>query len=550
MSTRSSRPANRPISRRYFVQMTGLGVSSAAILAACGGDDGADDNTPATPQGELPTQTPAPTALPAAQVQVGGDLRYGASRDITTLDAHLGTLSEEVTVFSGLYPSSLSYSDDSQLIPNLAEKWEYPDNTTLVMTYRTSVTFHDGTPLNAEAVKVNFDRYLDPATGSSGGASLKRKIASIEVVDAQTVRFKLVNPDAVALSSIGGIRMISPTAITKFGKDLARNVAGTGAFKLKEWQKDDHLTMERFEGYWNTAKAPVRVPRLDTLTYRPIVEPSVMLSNLKTRNIDVAAAIQPVDFADLKSTSGIVAVERLPSSSSRMYINVNRAPTNDLRVRQAIGLAIDREAIGAAIYFGLGRPATSVFSPTNWMYPKDRAVPKRDLTGAKAKLAEAGQTSLTLDMVLPASEPYRSISQILQASLGEAGITVNIKQLESSQFLEALKAHEGHLALDAIGNRSDPDGFVSGNYKADSAFNFAGFNDPEFEKFLADALLLTNQEERRVLYQKAEQRLIDVMPTVFLYNPPGLYGQLDTVQEFKVVDFVGGVYDTAWLKKA
>jgi len=184
------------------------------------------------------------------------------------------------------------------------------------------------------------------------------------------------------------------------------------------------------------------------------------------------------------------------------------------------------------------------------MYPKDRADPTRDVAGAKAKLSAAGLNNVSLDMVLPASEPYQSISQVLQASLKDAGITVNIKQLESSQFLDALTNHEGHLALDAIGNRADPDGFFSGNYKADSSFNFAGFNDPDFEKDLADALLLTDQDQRRTLYQKAEQRLIDVVPTAFLYNPPGLYAQLDTVQEFKIVDFAGAVYDTAWLKKA
>lgn len=534
-------PSRRRLSRRYFVQLTGMGLGSAVILNACGGDDSSkSSNTPGS--------AASPTAK-ASDIVVGGNMRYGASRDVTTLDAHLGTLSEEVTAFAGMYPSSLSYSDDSQIIPDLAEKFEYADNTTLTLTYHTGITFHDGTPFNADAVKVNFDRYLDPATATSGGVSLKKKIASIEVINPTTVRFKLTNPDATALASIGGIRMISPAAILKYGKDLARNVAGAGPYKLKDWQKDDHLTMERFDAYWNQAKGPVRVPRLDTFTFKPIVEPSVMLANLKTRSIEVAAAVQPVDFSGLKSAQGVVAVERKPSSSSRMYINTKRAPTDDLRVRQAISLAVDRDAIGKAVYFGLGKPAASVFSPTNWMYPADRAIPKKDTAGAKAKLSEAGITNLSLDMILPASEPYRSIAQVLQASLAEAGITVNIKQLESSQFLDALKAHEGNLALDAIGNRSDPDGFVSGNYKADSPFNFAQFNDPQFEKALSDALLLTDQQQRKVLYQKAEQRLLDEVPTVFLYNPPGLYAQLDTVQEFKVVDFVGSVYDLAWLKK-
>lgn len=533
--------------RRRFLA-TGAGAGVATFLAACGGSS-SDSKSSSSPAAGIASATLVPTSA-ASEVQTGGTLVYGGTRDVTTLDPHVGTLSEEVFIQAGLFNSALTYTEDSRLVPSLAEKFEYPDNTTIVMTFRPGVKFHDGETLTTESVRANFARYLDPATAAPGGASLTKKISKYEAVDDKTFRITLAAPDATALASIGLIRMVSPAAAQKFGKDLARNPVGTGSFKLKEWLKDDHLTMERFDGFWNTGKASVRVPRLDAFTFRPIVEPSVMLSNLKTRNIQVAGSIQPVDFSALKSEQGVTAVERRPSSSIRMYVNVKQAPVDQLRVRQAVNMAIDREAIGKAVYFGLGQPARSVFSPTNWMYPKDRAVPKRDVAGAKANLSAAGLAGgVKLDMILPASEPYRTISQVLQASLGEAGITVNINQLESGQFLEALKRHDGHLALDAIGNRSDPDGFFSGNFKADSPFNFANFNDPQFEDALAQGLLLTDQEQRRALYQKAEQRLIDEVPGIFLYNPPGLFAQLNTVQEFRVIDFIGGEYDTTWLKK-
>jgi peptide/nickel transport system substrate-binding protein len=550
----------RIISRRRILRTAGLSAGAAAFLAACGGNS-ANKNAPATrASGTAPSSTSGSAGTAAAKasataaasdVQVGGNLIFAATRDVTTLDGHVGSLGDEVNVYSGLYDSSLIYDDNAQIIPNIAEKFEYPDNTTIVLHYRSGVSFHDGETLNATTVKANLDRFLDPATASPGGASLQKKLAKIEVVDQATVKFTLAQPDATALASVAGVRMISAGAMTKFGKDLARNPVGSGAFKFKDWLKDDHLTMERFDKYWNASKAPVRVPRVDVFTFKPIVEPSVMLSNLKTRNISIASSVQPVDFGALKSESGITAVERTPSSSVRMYLNLTQAPTDNLKVRQAVDMAIDRDAIGKAFYFGLGQPARSIFSPTNWMYPKDRPIPKRDVNGAKAKLKEAGlDQGLKLDMILPASEPYRTIAQVLQASLAEAGMTINIKQLESGQFLESLKTREGHLALDSIGNRNDPDGFFSGNFKADSPFNFAGFNDPEFEKALADGLLLTDQAQRRTIYQKAEQRLLDVVPGIFLYNPPGLYAQLKEVQEYKYVDFVGAIYDLTWLKKS
>lgn len=536
------------LGRRRALGLAALSVGAAGFLAACGGGD--DDSGPPTGStgAAIPSQTVAPTAV-ASDVRPGGEITYAATRDVTTLDGHVGTFSEEVYVYYGLFDSSLTFNDGAQIVPNLAQ-FEYPDNTTIVLKYRPGVTYHDGTPFTARDVKANFDRYLAPATGTSGAASLQRKIAKYDVVDDATVRFTLTQPDAIALASIGGIRMISPAAIEKFGKDLARNPVGTGPFRFKEWLKDDHLTMTRYEQYWNTAKAPVRVPRLDSFTFRPIVEPTVMLSNLKTKNIQIAGAVQPVDFDSTKAQQGVVAVQRTPSSTVRMYLNTTAAPTNDKRIRQAVDMAIDREAIGKASYFGLGQPAKSYFAPTNWLYPKDRPAPKRDVAGAKAKLKEAGQENLRIDMILPAAEPYRTVAQVLQASLAEAGITVNIKQLESSQFLEALKNKDGQLALDAIGARNDPDGFFSGNFKADSAFNFAGFNDPQFEKALADGLLATDQAQRRPFYEAAERRLLEELPGIVLYNPPGLYAQLAEVQDYRVIDFVGATYDTAWLKRS
>ncbi len=550
----------RIVSRRRVLHVAGLSAGATAFFAACGGNSSSNKSSATATKAAAPASPVAGASTPAVKgsataavtaVVVGGNLIFAATRDVTTLDGHVGTLGDEVNVYSGLYDSSLTYDDNAQIIPNVADKFEYPDNTTIVLHYRANVAFHDGETLTASTVKANFDRFLDPATASPGGASLQKKLAKIEVIDPNTVKFTLTQPDATALASVGGVRLISAGAMTKFGKDLARNPVGTGAFKFKEWLKDDHLTMERFDKYWNAAKAPVRVPRVDVFTFKPIVEPSVMLSNLKTRNISIASSVQPVDFGSLKTDTGVTAVERTPSSSVRMYLNLTQAPTDNLKVRQAVDLAVDRDAIGKAFYFGLGQAARSIFSPTNWMYPKDRPIPKRDIAGAKAKLKEAGlDQGVKLDMILPASEPYRTIAQVLQASLAEAGMTVNIKQLESGQFLESLKKREGHLALDSIGNRNDPDGFFSGNFKADSPFNFAGFNDPEFEKALADGLLLTDQTQRRAIYQKAEQRLLDVVPGIFLYNPPGLYAQLKEVQEYRYVDFVGAVYDLTWFKKS
>lgn len=561
----------RIVSRRALLQTGSVGAA-AAFLAACGGSSNnnkasstvtARDNSAAaggptaaiggaSPASAARSGTAQAAAVNAGPVVAGGTLTYGGSRDVTTLDPHVGTLSEEVFSYAGMFEGSLTYDTNSQLVPRLAASYEYPDNTTIVFTYNgAGVQFHDGTPFNTAAVKTNFDRFLDPATGSPSQASLVKKIAKTEAVDDKTFKITLTNPDATALASVALIRMISPAAIAKYGADLPRNPVGTAAFKFKEWLKDDHLAMERFDGYWNANRVQPKLPRLDAFVFKPIVDPTVMLSNLKTRNIQVAGIVQPVDFAGLKSVSGIAPVQRSPSSSIRMYLNLSNPPTDSLKVRQAINMAVDRDAIGKAVYFGLGQPAKSIFCPTHWMYPKDRPTPVRDVAGAKSLLKQAGLDSgLKVDMILPASEPYKTVAQVLQASLGEANIQINVRQLESGQFLDALKKHDGHLALDAIANRADPDGFFSGNFKADSPFNFAGFNDPQFEQLLAQGLQLTDQEQRRTIYQQAEQRLLDVVPGIFLYNPPGLYAQLSAVQEFTVVDFIGGVYDTTWLKKS
>lgn len=543
--------AARP-GRRRFLALTSLGASATAFFAACGGSskEGGATSSTAGSSSASAGSTRAPTAA-ASDVQTGGHLQYGASRDVTTLDPHVGTLGDEIFAYAGLFEGSLTYNGSAELVPGLAERFEYPDNTTIVMRYRPNVVFHDGESFSAQTVKANLDRYLAPATAAPGAAALTKAIDRIEVVDPTTVRFTLTQPDATALASIGLIRMISPAAIDRFGKDLARNPVGTAAFKFKEWLKDDHLTMERFPNYWNGAKAPPRVPRLDQFTFKPVVEPAVMLANLKTRNIHVAGSVQPVDAATLRSEPGITVVERAPSSCMRLLLNTTQAPMDQLRVRQAIDLGVDREALARAVFFGLGKPGNSAFPPTHWLYPKDRPAAKRDVAAAKAKLREAGLVQgakVTMNVV--AAEPYRSVAQVVQASLGEIGLGVEIRQMESGQALEALKRRDGHISISVIGNRSDPDGFFSGNLKADSPFNFSGFNDPEFERVLAEGLRVTDQKQRGELYRKAEQRLIDEVPAVFLYFISGLYAHVKDVQEFNLLDFVGGAYDATWLKRA
>ena len=299
----------------------------------------------------------------AQDPQRGGTLRVGLLGDFTTMDPHMSTSTEDRDLYYQLYKPPLALDANLKITPELAESWEQPDAVTYVFRLRKGVKFHDGSDLTAEAVKWNFDRILNPATGSIRRSELA-SIKSVDVVDPLRVKSStLKEPDATllaALSDRAGM-IVSPAAVEKHGKDFARYAVGTGPFQFVEWVKDDHLTVRRFPGYWKAG-----LPYLDEVVYKGIPDNTVKLTALRTGTLDLIDDLPPKDIAATRANPKLRVVETPGLGYRRIELNHTRPPFNNKALRQAVAWAINRDAIHRAVFFGAGAPAQGPISPSSW----------------------------------------------------------------------------------------------------------------------------------------------------------------------------------------
>src|SRR5437667_3428936 len=364
----------------------------------------------------------------------GGTLRVGFYIEAATMDPHFSGSKIDRQVYHNIYEPLVTLDVKLGIKPGLAEAWQQPDARTLIFKLRRGVKFHDGTDFNAEAARFNFNRMkTEPKSVRKGEVA---NIESVDVVDPHTIRINLKKPDAALLATLtdrAGM-MISPKVVQDRGAELQRNAkgAGTGPFEFVEWVKDAHLLIKRNESYWNKQG----VPYLDRIRYRPIPDDTVKLQSLQAGEIDVMDYVQPRDVAAVKADKNLVILD-VPSPAAFAYqINHTRPPFNVKALRQAVAYALDLDQIVKGVWLNVGVPANGPIPPTSWAY--DSTIPpiRRDLARARAKLAEGGRPNGFPFTMTTANIPINvQESEVIQAQLREAGITMKIKLVDSATLL-------------------------------------------------------------------------------------------------------------------
>src|ERR1051326_4222247 len=293
------------LSRREFLRTGVLLSGGLALVVAC------------APQSAAPA-APAPAAAgnAASTPTRGGTLRVGLSVDVVTLDPHLSGSKFDRQVYHNLFDPLFILDEKLGIQPNLVESYQTPDPKTLTLKLRSGIKFHDGTDLNAEAVRFNFDRMAnDPKSVRKGEVA---NIATTEVVDPLTLKVNLKQPDASLLATLtdrAGM-MISPTALNKLGADLAHDAtgAGTGPFQFVEWIPDDHVLLKRNDSYWSKDAGPY----LEQIRYRPIPDDTVKLQSLQGNELDALDYLAPRNVATAKGDSNLVVID-VPSLAAFWY---------------------------------------------------------------------------------------------------------------------------------------------------------------------------------------------------------------------------------------
>ena len=336
----------------------------------------------------------------AMSAQAAGTLRVGMQDDPDALDpARGGTFAGRI-VFASLCDKLIELTPDLTFVPQLATAWSWaPDGKTLTLTLREGVTFQDGEPFNADAVRVNIERYRTAPESNRKGEL--RPVTAVEVVDPKTVRLVLSQPYAplIAVLSDRAGMMGSPKAIEHLGKDFATGPVCAGPFSFVERVPQDRMVLERFPGYWNAGAI-----HLDRIIFRPIADSTVRLVNLQTGQLDMLEELAPSDAAKVEKDPKL----RLRGVTSLGYeaidVNLAHGPAadnplaKDPRVRAALEAAIDRNALNQVVMDGRFVPDNQAELPTSAYFNKDFSIPPRDLAKAKALLKEAGYDRVTFSL--------------------------------------------------------------------------------------------------------------------------------------------------------
>ncbi len=508
-----------------------LVISAALALSACAPSAATTSPSGSTPSGSTPaaapssgtsSAAPAAGASSAASIHRGGTLRIGLDSDLTTMDPHLSTAYVDRIVYQSIYEPLVQLDKDLTLKPGLATSWNFTDPTTLVMNLRHGVKFHDGTDFNAQAVKVNFDRMMDPATKSLRASEIS-SIKDVTVVDDFTIKFTLKAPNASLLATLSDRAgmIISPAAIQKYGADLARNPVGTGPFQFVEWVKDDHLTVKKFAGYWDKGADGQPLPYLDQVIYKGIPDPTVRLTSLKTATLDMIDRPAPKDTVALRAGKDLVYDEVPGLGYQAVDLNNTKPPFDKVEVRQAFAYAVDRAAMTKNILFGTATPGEGPIAPGSWAYdPSVNNLFTRDVAKAKDLIAKAGlATPVNFDCMIVNTPDNKLIGEALKEQLSEAGFNMNIQLLDFGTALANETNKDFSCFQIGWSGRPDPDGNIYSFFYSTGGNNFESYKNPQVDQLLDKARTVYDQAQRKDLYSQAMKIGLNDVPRVYLWWP-------------------------------
>jgi peptide/nickel transport system substrate-binding protein len=487
----------------------------------------------------------------------GGQLVYGLTLAPSGIDPHVNASSELGIPLTSVYdtliyrgPSSAA-GPDQRFVPGLAESWEIsPDNLTYTFHLRRQVAFHDGTPFNAEAVRLNFERVMNPATQSQKAIFLLGPLNSVEAVDEYTVALHLSAPFAPLLDGLAQVYLgiASPAALARWGADYPFHQVGTGPFQFVEYVPNDHLTLARNDGYqWAPGSYDHPGPAyLEQIDFRFFTDQAGRAVALEAGDADVMDELPPLDAARLRRNQRFQVIPvTLPGQPLGFILNTQRPPTDDVRVRQALLWGTDRAAIVQAIFGGqspvaYGPLTAATFSytatlETLYPYQPDRA--RQLLVEAgwseinQAGVRQRNGQPLVLDGVLQTWGMVPEVAQLLQAQWAQLGISLHTQMLTYPAALEAARQGSYHLIPQSFSD-SDPN-LLWTYYHSGQPFNWSKLADPALDNDLERGRCTSDPAERAQWYAQAQLRIMEQAVLVPIRDPVNLNGATARVQDLR-----------------
>ncbi|MBN8293334.1 ABC transporter substrate-binding protein [Rhodobacter sp. NTK016B] len=469
---------------------------------------------------------------PAAAQTPPGVLIVGQVAEPQALDPAAVTAVNDFRILMNVYDGLVRYASGTlEVEPALATDWDISDDGTVyTFTLREGVTFHDGSPFDAEAVVFNFERMLNDDhpyhdTGPFPLAFFFSAVESVEAVDDMTVRFTLNAPYAPFLSNLAyptGL-IVSPQAVMDQGAEFGRNPSGTGPFRFVEWRSNEAVVIEANPDYWDGA------PELEAVVFRPITDANTRVAEMLSGGIDMMVEVPPVALSEFQGDAFNI-VEQAGPHVWFLILNMREGPFTDQLVRQAANYAINKTALVEEVLEGTAAVAAGPTPPAfAWAYNEELEPYPYDPDRARELLAEAGveNPSITFYVTEGGSGMLDPVAMgtAIQADLEAVGFDVTIETYEWNTFLGRVNPGlEGEADMAEMAwMTNDPDTLPYLALRTDAFPDAGGFNsgyysNPEVDALLEEARTATSQDRRAELYREMQAIVQEDAPWVFVAN--------------------------------
>src|SRR5690554_1405634 len=512
-----------------------LVTGGLAVTAACSPIDssGGDDN-----------------GAGRGQIRPGGELRVALAEEPDILDPTLARTLVGRVVFNAICEKLYDVDADLNLVPQLAADMPdfAADGLSMTIPIRQDVVFADGTPLNAEAVKISLDRHRE-LEGSARSAELA-SVDSVELVDEFTVQINLnapFSPLTSVLADRAGMIM-SPTALAEKGEDFGTDPVCVGPFRFENRVAQDRIEVVKDPNYYDADTV-----YLDKVTYLIIADSTTRFNNLLSGEVEVQDRVAPTDVAALEARDDLSLISSDSLGYQGITINIGNAngvtqPPGELPedlasplsrnpvVRRALEMSLDREAINQAVFLGQFSPACGPISPASPL-SSDAVQTCREHNPAAALdlLDRAGvETPVRVEMMIGTDAQARRLGEAIQAQAAEGGFEIVLNPTEFSAALDL--ADQGQFQTFQVGwsGRVDPDGNIASFLTTQAPLNTSGYSNPEADRLIAEARAATDVAQRRELYAQLHELLQDDLPIIYLYRQRNLTGVSDRVAGVEV----------------
>lgn len=498
-------------------------------LTACGGASSTNNSSSNSAGGGTGSSNSTNTAATTPSSNSNQVLNIGLQADPPTLDPALSSALVDRQLMANIYDTLFALQPDGKIVGDLVKTYKISsDGLTYTFHLQQGVTFQDGTPFNAAAVKFNFERDMQDTSARKSEVSA---IKSIDTPDDNTVVLHLsqaYSPLLGVLTDRAGM-MVSPTAVQKEGADYPNQPVGTGAYKFVSRVKGSTLTLEANPNYWQGA------PKIQKVVWHVFTDPNVELTNLQSGAVQLIDQVPASQLAALKSNSKFVVSNTAGLGYAGFYLNTSQAPFNNMYLREAVDSAIDRSAIVKVALQNEASVGWSPFSSASPVYDaKESTPPAPDNAKVKKLLQEGGKPSGFSFTFQTATSPVAvQIAQMIQSMLGQDGITMKIQQLEFGTLLSNNQNHAFQASALSWSGRIDPDQNSYSFWHTGGPNNGSNFSDPVTDQLLDKARTVADMTQRKQIYNQFMDEMHKQDPYIFLYYPNNVYAYTNNLQGFK-----------------